>query len=59
VTVGEGAIVGAGSTITRDVAADAVVVARGEQKESAGAAPRLRESRRARKARGETGNSKD
>jgi bifunctional UDP-N-acetylglucosamine pyrophosphorylase/glucosamine-1-phosphate N-acetyltransferase len=59
VTVGEGAIVGAGSTITRDVAADAVAVARGEQKESAGAAPRLRESRRARKARGETGNSKD
>jgi bifunctional UDP-N-acetylglucosamine pyrophosphorylase/glucosamine-1-phosphate N-acetyltransferase len=59
VTVGEGAIVGAGSTITRDVAAEAVAVARGEQKASAGAASRLRESQRARKARGQTGKSKN
>ncbi len=58
-TVGEGAIVGAGSTITRDVAANAVAVARGNQTESAGAASRLRESRRARKGERETEESED
>ncbi len=58
VTVGKGAIVGAGSTITRDVAAGAVSVARGEQKDREGAAARLREGQRQRKARAEGGTSK-
>ncbi len=54
VTVGAGAIVGAGSTITRDVAEDAVATARGEQTDHAGAASRLRDRQRARKARNQT-----
>ena len=47
VTVGEDAIIGAGSTITRDVSDGAVAVARGTQRERAGAAKRFRARRRA------------
>jgi len=43
VTVGEGAIVGAGSVITRDVEADSLAVERNEQKGIAGWAKRFRE----------------
>jgi bifunctional UDP-N-acetylglucosamine pyrophosphorylase/glucosamine-1-phosphate N-acetyltransferase len=43
VTVGEGAIVGAGSVITRDVDADSLAVERNEQKGIAGWAKRFRE----------------
>lgn len=43
VTVGERAIVGAGSTITRDVPTDALAVARGRQETKPGFAARLRE----------------
>jgi bifunctional UDP-N-acetylglucosamine pyrophosphorylase/glucosamine-1-phosphate N-acetyltransferase len=43
VSVGEGAIVGAGSVITRDVETDSLAVERGEQKSIAGWARRFRE----------------
>ena len=49
VVIGDGAVVAAGSVITRDVAADAIAVARGKQSEYAGAAAKRRtklESRR-------------
>ncbi len=39
----ERAVIGAGSTITRDVEADAIAVARGEQTVSEGGAGRRRE----------------
>ena len=46
VTVGDGAIVGAGSTITKDVAADALAVARGAQREVKGGAVKFRARQR-------------
>ena len=49
VSIGDGAMVGAGSTITGDVEAEALAVARGEQKTVAGGAERFRR-RRARRA---------
>jgi bifunctional UDP-N-acetylglucosamine pyrophosphorylase/glucosamine-1-phosphate N-acetyltransferase len=55
VTVGEGAIVAAGSTITEDVGADAVAFGRARQAEKPGAAPRFREAAKARKARAKEG----
>ena len=45
VSVGPGAVVGAGSVITEDVEADAIAVARGEQRQREGAAARRRERR--------------
>ena len=45
VTVGPGAVVGAGSVITEDVEPDAIAVARGEQRQREGAAARRRERR--------------
>ena len=46
VSVGPGAVVGAGSVITEDVEADAIAVARGEQRQREGAAARRRARRR-------------
>ena len=46
VTVGDGAMVAAGSTITKDVPADALSVARGKQTDIAGAAKRFRDKRK-------------
>ena len=43
VTVGDGAYTGSGSVITRDVAADSLAVARGQQTEKPGWAARFRE----------------
>jgi len=49
VAIGPGALVAAGSVITRDVAPDAVVLARGEQVEKPGRAAKFREVMSARK----------
>ena len=46
VTIGPGAVVGAGSVITEDVDADAIAVARGEQRQREGGAARRRARRR-------------
>ncbi|MGF1625974.1 MAG: bifunctional UDP-N-acetylglucosamine diphosphorylase/glucosamine-1-phosphate N-acetyltransferase GlmU [Alphaproteobacteria bacterium] len=51
VSVGAGAIVAAGSTITEDVPADALAIARQRQAAVAGYAPRFREGRAEAKAR--------
>jgi len=45
VVIGDGAVVAAGSVIIRDVAADAIAVARGEQSEREGAAARRRDKK--------------
>jgi len=50
VKVGDGAMVGASSTITREVAPDALAVTRAEQREIPGAAKRYREKKLAEKA---------
>ena len=50
VTVGDGAIVGAGSVITGDVAADALALTRADQEEREGWAKRFRDRRSRRKA---------
>ena len=52
VVIGDGAVVAAGSVITRDVAADAIAVARGEQSERSGAAARRRDKKKSGKAKG-------
>ena len=46
--VGDGAITGAGSVITKDVAANALAVTRAEQKEMPGWAEKFRAPRRKR-----------
>jgi bifunctional UDP-N-acetylglucosamine pyrophosphorylase/glucosamine-1-phosphate N-acetyltransferase len=48
--IGDGAYVGSGSVIGRDVPADALAVARGRQEMKEGWARRLREAREERKA---------
>jgi bifunctional UDP-N-acetylglucosamine pyrophosphorylase/glucosamine-1-phosphate N-acetyltransferase len=50
VTIGDGAIIAAGSVITRDVAADALSLARGQQVDKPGWAAKFREVRAALKA---------
>jgi bifunctional UDP-N-acetylglucosamine pyrophosphorylase/glucosamine-1-phosphate N-acetyltransferase len=50
VRIGDGAMVGASSTITREIAADALAVTRPELKEIPGAAKRYREKKLAEKA---------
>ena len=52
VTIGDGAIVAAGSVVTRDVAADALAVARGKQEERPGWAAKFRALMAARKKQG-------
>jgi bifunctional UDP-N-acetylglucosamine pyrophosphorylase/glucosamine-1-phosphate N-acetyltransferase len=49
VTVGDGAVIGAGSVVTKDVAADALAVTRAEQKEIKGWALRRRQQKTGRR----------
>ncbi|WPZ33948.1 bifunctional UDP-N-acetylglucosamine diphosphorylase/glucosamine-1-phosphate N-acetyltransferase GlmU [Thalassobaculum sp. OXR-137] len=49
VTVGDGAVIGAGSTVTRNVAGDDLVVVRGETKTIPGGGERLRQRNSAKK----------
>jgi bifunctional UDP-N-acetylglucosamine pyrophosphorylase/glucosamine-1-phosphate N-acetyltransferase len=51
VTIGAGAIVGAGSVVTADVAPDALALGRGTQEEREGWAKRFRSAQAARKAK--------
>lgn len=50
VVIGDGAIIGAGSTITENVSKDAIASARGDQMEKPGAAARFRDRRAKQKA---------
>ena len=50
-SIGEGAIVGAGSGVTKDVASDELAIARGEQRGFKGWAARFRERQQAKKNR--------
>ena len=52
VTIGARAIIGAGSTITRDVGTDSIAVGRATTSERAGAAAKFRESRKNRTKKG-------
>ncbi|MBF0248962.1 MAG: bifunctional UDP-N-acetylglucosamine diphosphorylase/glucosamine-1-phosphate N-acetyltransferase GlmU [Alphaproteobacteria bacterium] len=55
VSIGDGAIVGAGSTITRDVDENAIVTTRAEQKQARGAAESYPERKRAEKEKRQKG----
>ena len=50
VTIGRNSVVAANAVVTRDVPADALALGRAEQDNKAGAAERLRQRQRARKA---------
>ncbi|HTI85549.1 MAG TPA: bifunctional UDP-N-acetylglucosamine diphosphorylase/glucosamine-1-phosphate N-acetyltransferase GlmU [Alphaproteobacteria bacterium] len=58
VTVGDGAVIGAGSVVTKDVAKDALVVARADERHLRGAARRYRAKKMAELARKNAAKSK-